>query len=89
VDALRQASLGALPESTQLAGCVEGQELLTLFLTWSWHLSWSLSYQTQQRWPQHEPWPLGLLWTVVRKMTSTCAEHAEVVFQMPFVLVCG
>jgi len=30
-DALRRASLGALPESTQLAGCAEGRELLTLF----------------------------------------------------------
>ena len=54
---LRQASLGALPESMQLTGCAEGRELLTLFLTWSWHLSWSPSYQTQQRWPQREPWP--------------------------------
>jgi len=38
-DMLRRASLSALPESTQLAGCVEGWELLTLFLTRSWHPS--------------------------------------------------
>jgi len=38
-DALRRASLGALPESMQLAGCAEGRELLTLFLTRSWHPS--------------------------------------------------
>jgi len=31
--------LGALPESTQLTGCAEGRELLTLFLTQSWHPS--------------------------------------------------
>jgi len=31
----------------------------------------------------------GLLWTVVHKMTSTSAEHAEVVVQMPFALICG
>ena len=54
---LRQASLGALLESTQLTGCAEGQELLTLFLTWSLHPSWSPSYRTQQRWLQHGPWP--------------------------------
>ena len=49
--------MGALLESTQLTGCAEGRELLALFLTWSWHPSLSLSYWTQQRWPQHEPWP--------------------------------
>jgi len=54
---LRQASLGALPESTQLTGCAEGRELLTLFLTRNWHPSWSPSYQTQQRWPQRKLWP--------------------------------
>jgi len=48
VDMLRQASLGALPESTQITGCAEGRELLTLFLTRSWHPSSSPSYQTQQ-----------------------------------------
>jgi len=31
----------------------------------------------------------GFLWTVVRKVTSTSAEHAEVVVQMLFMLVCG
>jgi len=49
--------LGALLESTQLTGCAEGRELLTLFLTRSWHPSLSPSYQTQQRWPQRELWP--------------------------------
>jgi len=49
--------LGALPESTQLTGCAEGRELLTLFLTWSWHPSWSPSYRTQQQWPQRKLWP--------------------------------
>ena len=41
VDALRRASLGALPESTQLTSCVEGWELLTLFLTRRSISTWS------------------------------------------------
>jgi len=31
----------------------------------------------------------GLLWTVVREVTSTPAEHAEVVVQTPFTFICG
>ena len=41
----------------QLTGCAKGWELLTLFLTWSWHPSSSPSYQTQQQWLQRKPWP--------------------------------
>ena len=79
MDTLRQASLGALPESMWLSGCVEGQELLTLFFDSDLVPEFESILPDSADGHSMSFGVFGLLWTVVHKVSSTSAEHAEVI----------